>query len=329
MTTLCDREALKRSWHPVARSADVGGPLAVGLLGEDLVVWRDPAGTVVAAPDRCTHREAPLSAGTAERGCLTCPYHGWTFGEAGRCVSVPSAAPGVPVPPKAHLVTLPVEERYGLIWVALETPDRPIVDMPWDRDPSFRRINTPVEVWKTSVTRMTDNFCDMTHFPFVHTGTFGKGQDPFVPKFDLGPLPDGFHGFTFEVMAYNESAGTAASGQDEDRVHRVMTTGFSLPFTVRSTIRYDTGLEHILLLLGTPIDDVTSYFTFVVWRNDDFSVPADEVIALDMAIGAEDKTMLERVKGVLPLDQTSLASVQADKCSVEWRRQFAEMVATG
>jgi hypothetical protein len=118
-----------------------------------------------------------------------------------------------------------------------------------------------------------------------------------------------------------------ASGQTEDRVHRVMTTGFSLPFTVRSTISYDTGLEHILLLLGAPIDDVTSYFTFVVWRNDDFSTPADEAIAMDMAIGAEDKAMLEKVRGVLPLDQTSLASVQADKCSVEWRRQLAEMLS--
>lgn len=328
MTTLCDRPALRRSWHPVARSADVGGPLAVTLLGDDLVLWRDTAGSVVAAPDRCSHREAPLSAGTVERGCLTCPYHGWVFGEGGHCVKVPSAAEGVPVPPKAHLRTVSVKERYGLVWVALETPDRDIPDMPWDDDPTFRRINTPVEVWRTSVTRMTDNFCDMTHFPFVHTGTFGKGQDPYVPKFDLQSLPNGFHGFTFEVMAYNETSGTAASGQTTDHVHRVMTTGFSLPFTVRSTIAYDTGLEHILLLLGAPIDDVNSYFTFVVWRNDDFSTPADEAIAMDLAIGAEDKVMLERVKGVLPLDQTALASVQADKCSVEWRRQFADMISS-
>ena len=83
-----------------------------------------------------------------------------------------------------------------------------------------------------------------------------------------------------------------------------MSSGFHLPFDVRSTIRYGTGLEHILLLLSTPIDDVTSYFTFVVWRNDDFSVSAEEVIRFDMAIGAEDKRMLELLDGVLPLDQT-------------------------
>ncbi|MEO7370863.1 MAG: hypothetical protein ABIZ69_08380 [Ilumatobacteraceae bacterium] len=126
-------------------------------------------------------------------------------------------------------------------------------------------------------------------------------------------------------MAGNNAEAAPASGQAEHVVHRSMTTGFNLPFTVRSTIRYDTGLEHILLLLSTPIDDLTSYFTFVVWRNDDFSVPADEIVRFDLAIGAEDKRMLERIDGMLPLDQTTLVSVQADKCSVEWRRRLPQI----
>ena len=48
---------------------------------------------------------------------------------------------------------------------------------------------------------------------------------------------------------------------------------------------------------------------------------------LDFLIGAEDKRMLETFDTVLPMDQTSLVSVQADKCSVEWRRQFAALLA--
>ena len=31
---------------------------------------------------------------------------------------------------------------------------------------------------------------------------------------------------------------------------------------------------------------MTSLFTFIVWRNDDFTVPSDEVLRFDMAIGA-------------------------------------------
>ena len=96
---------------------------------------------------------------------------------------------------------------------------------------------------------------------------------------------------------------------------------------MRSTIEYETGLQHVLLLLSTPRDDETSYFTFVVWRNDDFSVPAEDVTRLDRLIEAEDKRMLERVRGTLPLDNTALVSVQADKASVEWRRQLRALLA--
>jgi hypothetical protein len=106
-----------------------------------------------------------------------------------------------------------------------------------------------------------------------------------------------------------------------------MSTGFTLPFAVRSTICYDTGLRHVLLLLATPIDDVTSRFTFVVWRNDDDAVDAEAVLRFDLAIGAEDQTMLERIGGVLPLEPTALVNVQGDRCSVEWRRRLALLLA--
>ena len=328
-STLCDQPALRSAWYAVARSIDVGAsPVAAKLLGTSMVLYRGAGGGVVAAPDRCPHREAPLSKGTVHDGCLVCPYHGWTFGDGGRCMLVPSAADGVPAPPRAHLSTFQCQQRYGLVWVCLgDTPaddPRGIPVIAHDDDPSFRRINTPVDVWQTSCTRMTDNFLDITHFPFVHVGTFGRAQETQVPKLEMEMLDNGWFGYRYEVLANNSDLGTLASGQQTGVVERAMSSGFHLPFDVRSTIHYGTGLDHILLLLSTPIDDVTSYFTFVVWRNDDFSVSAEEVIRFDLAIGAEDKRMLEMLDGVLPLDQTTLVSVQADKCSVEWRRRLIE-----
>jgi phenylpropionate dioxygenase-like ring-hydroxylating dioxygenase large terminal subunit len=327
-----EHEALWGQWHMVAEAADVdGGPLAVKLLGVDYVVWRGPDGKLVAAPDRCPHRQAPLSAGKVTEGCVVCPYHGWSFGAAGKCVTVPSSGVGRPVPPKAHLTTVHVDEKYGLVWLCPGEPVGTIFACHYEDDPSFRRINSGVDVWQTNALRMSDNFMDISHFPWVHTGTFGTAQQMQVPHIDLGPLDDGFFGYSYDVAAGNSSAeGNIASGTaDAPLVHRHMSTGFHLPLTVRSTIRYESGLEHIILMLATPIDDVTSYFTFVIWRNDDFSVPAEEAIAFDRAIGAEDKRMLELVPGVLPLDQTQTVSVQSDKASVEWRRQLAAMLEVG
>jgi phenylpropionate dioxygenase-like ring-hydroxylating dioxygenase large terminal subunit len=326
-STLCDQPVLQGYWYPVVRSVDVlADPVAVRLLGQDYVVWRNAQGGVSAALDRCPHRESPLSPGIVKDGCIECPYHGWTFDGDGRCVRVPSASEGTPAPPRAHLESLAVADRYGLVWICPGQPQGDIPKIVEDDDPAYRRINTPVEVWKVSTGRMVDNFLDVTHFPFVHTGTFGRAQETLVARVELEQLTDDFYGYHFEVNATNQALGAIVSGQDASVVHREMTSGFALPFTVRSTIQYATGLTHILLLLSTPIDDETSYFTFVVWRNDDFSVSAEEIIRFDLAIGAEDKRMLERLHGPLPLDQTTLVSVQADKCSVEWRRRLRELL---
>lgn len=324
---LVDNSALLDHWYVVAEGADLeGGPVGVRLLDRSLVVWRGPDGGILAAPDRCPHREAPLSAGRVTDGCLVCPYHGWTFGAEGRCVEVPSSGAGRPVPPAAHLATVHAVERYGLVWICLGEPAVDIPRMAAEDDPAYRRINSGVEVWTVSATRMTDNFLDISHFPWVHVATFGLPENTEVPKVEMGDLDDGWVGYSYTVEVGNE-AGAVASGLDAKVITREMSSGFALPFTVRSTIRYETGLEHLILLCSTPIDDVTSYFTFVIWRNDDFSVPAEEVIAFDRAIGAEDKVMLEKVPGVLPMDQQATVSVQADKASVEWRRRLAALMA--
>jgi len=319
--------ALRDHWYVVAESTDVStSAVAVRLLGEDLVIWRGPGDCIIAAPDRCPHREAPLSAGRVTDGCLECPYHGWTFGKEGTCVLVPSAGAGRRVPPTSHLRTIHATERYGLVWLCLGEPNARIPELAADDDAAYRRINSGVDVWRTSVTRMTDNFLDISHFPYVHRGTFGIAANTEVPKIEMAALDEDFYGYEYTVEVGNE-VGAASSGLGDAVVTRHMSTAFNLPFTVRSTIHYETGLDHLILLCSTPIDDETSYFTFVIWRNDDFSVPAEEVIAFDRAIGAEDKTMLELVSGVLPMKQSRTVSVQSDKPSVEWRRQLAAMLA--
>ena len=325
---LTDNPALDGYWYAVSTADEVSpGPIGVGLLGLRYVVWRGDDGDLVVAPDRCTHREAQLSRGRVVDGCIECPYHGWRFGLEGRCVMVPSSGPDAAIPPKAHLPTVNVTERYGLVWLC---PGEPVADVPLivqDDDPAFRRLNTATQHWSTSTTRMVDNFLDISHFPFVHVGTFGIAQETEVPRIEITGLDGGYTGYEYEVLVRNDEAGQAVSGLVAPTLQRKMSTGFVLPTTVRSTILYETGLEHIILLLSTPVDDVTSTFIFVVWRNDDFSVPADDILSFDLAIGAEDQLMLETMAGVLPMDQTATVSVQSDRPSVEWRRQFAALLA--
>jgi phenylpropionate dioxygenase-like ring-hydroxylating dioxygenase large terminal subunit len=320
-------QPLRHTWHAVAGAADLeAGPLARTVCGTPLVVFRDGEGLPGALPDRCSHRNAPLSLGTTVAGCLECPYHGWRYDADGRCREIPSLGPGAAVPPAAHLRPFRATAAYGLVWVCLDDPWFDLPACPWEDDHRYRRLNNPVERWEASATRMVDNFLDIAHFPWVHAGSFGAAAERQVPVFELESLPDGFTGYRYEVDAANSGA-SGASGQTADVVHRTMSTGFALPFTVRSTIGYDTGLDHILYLLTTPIDDVSSYFTFVVWRNDDASLAPEEVLALDHRIAAEDRWMLEKIEGPLPLGNDGVVSVRSDRTSVEWKRRLVDFLS--
>ena len=107
-------------WHPVAALTDVQAqPVAVQLLDQSLVLWRDEAGAVHAWADQCPHRGARLSLGRVCAGRLECPYHGWQFAPSGQCVRVP-ALPDF-VPPAGHAARVfAVQVCYELVWVCLQ-----------------------------------------------------------------------------------------------------------------------------------------------------------------------------------------------------------------
>ncbi len=327
MGVFYDNPALRNYWYPLATELEVAGrPVARTVLGERLVLYRDAADHIVAAADRCPHREAPLSAGKVDKGILSCCYHGWSFGEGGACVCIPSADADLPIPANAHLACFQATVKYGLVWVCLGDNPQAIPAILQEEDGAYRRINNPVDIWKVCAMRMTDNFLDISHFPWVHAGTFGDGQRTQAPEIELQTLAGGFYGYEYQVDVKNPPDANLASGKINEAVSRTMTTGFHLPFAVRSTVHYDSGLDHILLLLATPIDDVTSYFTFVVWCNDDFRISAEDMIQFDRAVGEEDKQMLEKIPGVLPFSPFATANSQSDKPSSAWRHQFARLL---
>lgn len=159
---------LSHQWFPVAPSAATEeSPLAVRLLGNDLVLWRSSNGKVVAAPDRCTHSKRALSKGTVDDGRLSCPKHGWTFGDEGRCVFKPS---GLPITDKAHLNSYPCMERYGLIWMSLDTPDSGFIDLPWDEDDNYRRVHSAVSVWRSNPVQIVETVLAETESESVEVG---------------------------------------------------------------------------------------------------------------------------------------------------------------
>jgi 5,5'-dehydrodivanillate O-demethylase oxygenase subunit len=85
-------ELLRRYWYPVAlvRELDEFPVKKVRLLGEDLALWKAPAGGGYGiVQERCPHRHASLAYGVVEPEGIRCGYHGWLFDGEGRCVDQP------------------------------------------------------------------------------------------------------------------------------------------------------------------------------------------------------------------------------------------------
>lgn len=106
------------SWLMAAPSAELQrNPLAATVEGIALVLFRDEAGRARALPDRCPHRNVPLSMGRCRQGRLACAYHGWEFDGDGTCRLIPSNV--TPVSPRRMLAPVETEERDGFVWVRL------------------------------------------------------------------------------------------------------------------------------------------------------------------------------------------------------------------
>src|SRR5487761_651428 len=85
-------ELFRRYWHPIARLAELTPEKPtkrVRILGEDLVLYRDPLDDFGCIAEHCAHRGVSLAYGFVEDGGIRCAYHGWRYDLAGNCIEQP------------------------------------------------------------------------------------------------------------------------------------------------------------------------------------------------------------------------------------------------
>ena len=69
---------------------------------------------------------------------------------------------------------LPVQVKYGFVWTSLGTPVRGIIKIPEAFETDRYIVSGGSFRVKVSGLRVVENFLDMGHFPFVHTGWLGE-----------------------------------------------------------------------------------------------------------------------------------------------------------
>ena len=317
-------------WHPVANVADLGdAPLAVQLLDEPLVLWRDAAGVAHAFADRCPHRGARLSLGCVRGGELECAYHGWRFDGAGQAVAVP-ALPGF-VPPLAHRAQAhAVREQYGLLWVRLDAAADGRDDVPAfaaEHDARLRKTHCgPYEV-ATSAPRIVENFLDMAHFGFVHDGWLGDRGHLEVDDYRVTVTADGFLASGCKAWQPRSSVHAEGGAQVE------YTYEVNAPYTAvlckvpdAASVAIDEFREAIALFV-CPVSPESSRVWFRLAMND-FESSDEKLQAFQHTIFGQDQPVLESQSPKrLPIsDDAPVRELHsaADRSSAAYRRYLRE-----
>ena len=328
-------------WHPVAALADVQAqPVAVQLLDQSLVLWRDEAGAVHAWADQCPHRGARLSLGRVCAGRLECPYHGWQFAPSGQCVRVP-ALPGL-VPPAGHAARVfAVQVWSELVWVCLE-PGVPVAvggsgteddheasavpaaqalpQFEAEADDRLRKINCgPYDV-STSAPRIVENFLDMAHFGFVHEGWLGARDTPDIPDYQVESTPTGLVASGCKAWQPQSNLHSTRGALVE---YRYEVTG---PYTAVLTKVPEAGSTTVqgwresIALFICPMGPERSRVWFRL-AVADFATDDAQLQAFQHTIFTQDQPVLESQRpACLPLDVRAEAHTAADKASAAYRR---------
>ena len=149
-------------------------PLALRVLGEDLVLFRSLDGGYGLLHRRCAHRGASLEYGKCEQRGLRCCYHGWLYAADGALLEAPGEPPDSPLPRKVRQGAYPVEVVAGIVFAylgpAAHRPAFPVYDT--FGVPGTKRVPYVFD-YPCNWLQIVENAMDPVHAAFLHTRNHG------------------------------------------------------------------------------------------------------------------------------------------------------------
>jgi phenylpropionate dioxygenase-like ring-hydroxylating dioxygenase large terminal subunit len=321
---------IRNQWYVVLESHEVGAqPVGVTRLGEKLVFWRDPAGKICAAVDRCPHRGAEPSVGKIHSGHLQCPFHGFEFDPSGKCVLIPANGRNGVIPNAMQLNVYPTHEAHGLIWLWWGNPAPGNLPEPafFDNLDGTFSYGSAHDPWDAHYSRVIENQLDVVHLPFIHRKTIGRGNRTLVD----GPLVEWKGDRMLYTYVFNRvDDGTLPkkprdlSPKDSDSVH----LEFIFPNLWQNYISNDVRI----LAAFVPVDDDHTMLYLRFYQNfihlpllgklvARLSMPSNVYIAHEdrrVVITQQPKASGMKIEEIL---------IQGDLPIIEYRRKRAELQA--
>lgn len=222
-------------------------------------------------------------------------------------------------------VALKSAERYGFIWTCLGTPRRDIVFIPEANEADRHLVSGGSIAVKVSGLRAVENFLDMGHFPFVHTGWLGEEPHTEVAPYNVEITAED-EVLATECKFYQPVASpTAREGFVVDYIYKVIR-----PYTV-ALYKSNPIQKHrldVITLFVQPVDEENCIaHPYLCYLKD--GMEAATVRSFMQLIFAQDKPILEnQVPKRLPLDPRAETPIRADAVSVSYRRWLRDRAVT-
>ena len=322
-----DREVwdvLSGFWHPVARLSDLSNePFPVKLLDVSLVIYQTEETSISIATDICPHRGAPLSKGRIERKRIICPYHGLEYDKSGQCQRVPASEPHADNCAAIKLTMVNWCEKYGLIWVNLNgKPTKPLPKWAAFEDDNYIVVDCDSELWNASAGRHTENFNDVAHLSFIHSGTFGNPNDPLIERYKVEKTDEGFD----RTFTYNEIDKIDYLSDKSEVVPKIYNYRFTYPFASELEMNSPDGRVMTIYDCICPESPTTSRIFISLARNYDRDAPEKEIQKWQAAVNDEDRWVVEsQLPKLLPLSPKTEKHIAADAWSLEFRDGFVRL----
>lgn len=173
-------QLLRRYWQPVAAATELTDekPIKkVRVLGEDLVVYRDKAGNYGMVGEHCPHRAASLAYGRVDEEGIRCPYHGWKFNGAGRCIEQPAEPAASKFKDEIKHPGYPVQKLGGMLFAYLGPAPAPALPrwdvLAWEHG---RRWIVKQEMLSCNWMQCMENSVDPSHLYWLHGATAHLGK---------------------------------------------------------------------------------------------------------------------------------------------------------
>ena len=216
--------------------------------------------------------------------------------------------------------TLPLKRAYGFLWTCLGTPPDDIFPIFELDEPDRQNVATGVFGVNVSFGRAIENFLDMGHFPFVHTGILGEEPHTEVKEYDVEVSESRDEIMATRCRFYQPQASLASeAGADVDYVFRVPHINCALLYKSSPGYEAEGRMDVIYMFLQPMGPEWTRAHTGMCVIDMDNSYQG--IRYFQQVIFGQDKSILENQRPKrLPLDTRAETPIRADKSAIAYRR---------